>query len=421
MLPRLSLLKKIAQDVDQPTAAGDATGVIPVKVDKNDRPDPKTQKWVDKFNPIDSKVVARFAFLGDRIKKIEAMDRAEKISHMRELATLREEWRQMSMKYNTISFSPETGTLIWGQSKEQEQFESSLLEKAGVQYPKYVNRGEYSKVYLGVFKGKTVVAKLTVSQADVDTANMIVNLRNSVPTEVSKHLLDILDIVTLDERETEGKIFYVILTEKLVHANPHVRDLLSNLDLDTQEETQEEGVKTKKRSVENLLRSTDSVFEEMVVNLLKKKVDMDKAIEGKILAPIVKETLKTLAEDAGNYDAITSARQKMRNLLDEKLDASPVVIDDMVKETIGLITRLSREVQMPLGTRDDIVKDKSPQFAALEAMPETKSFVRSIMYLKNMGLRSVDLNRKNIMERPGTHDLVLADIGTIKPDTNSST
>lgn len=413
MLPRLSLLKKIAQDVD-------ATAVGEVVTDKNDIPDAKSQKWVDKFNPIDSKVVARLAFLGDRIKKIEEMDRMEKLKYMRELASLRTELREMAMKYNTISFNPETGTLIWGQSKEQEQFESSLLEKAGVEYPKYVNRGEYSKVYLGVFKGKTVVAKLTTSQSDVATANMIVNLRNSVPNEVSKHLLDILNIVTLDEREKEGKIFYVILTEKLVHANPHVRDLLSNLDLDSSEDTADEGVKTKKRSVENLLRSTDSVFEEMVVNALKSKVTLETAIQGKILAPLVKETLKSLSEDSGNYGAVMSARQKMKTMLSD-VDMRNADIEDVVRETVNLITRLSKEVQMPMGTGDKYLEDKSTHFAALEAMPETKSFVRAVLYLKNnMGLRSVDLNRKNIMERPGSHDLVLADIGTIKPDTNNT-
>ena len=236
--------------------------------------------------------------------------------------------------------------------------------------------------------------------------------------------LDILNIVTLDEREKEGKIFYVILTEKLVHANPHVRDLLSNIELDTiSKDTAEEGIKTKKRSVDNLLRSTDSVFEEMVVNLLKSKVELEKAIVGKILGPLVKETLKNLADNPGNYDAIMSARQNMRPLLykadiDVLLSAEDAKV--MVTETVNLITRLSKEVQMPMGTSDKYLEDKATHFAALEAMPETKSFVRAVLYLKNnMGLRSVDLNRKNIMERPGSHDLVLADIGTIKPDTNN--
>ena len=49
----------------------------------------------------------------------------------------------------------------------------------------------------------------------------------------------------------------------------------------------------------------------------------------------------------------------------------------------------------------------------MQKLPEVKSFVNFLLFLKKIGWVAFDLSRKNIMERQD-HTLVLSDIGTIK-------
>jgi len=299
------------------------------------------------------------------------------------------------------------------QGPNQEKFENKILEQAGLTYNTYINRGELSKVYKSVFNEKAVIAKLTRSEDDKNTAMMLVALKESTPEEYSKHLLNIIDVKEVD---FEDKKYYVIITELLNPANSHIRDLLSNLDLDTIPEYEAEGIATKKRSVKNLLRSTDEAWEAMIVNLLTNKFGEESALEAKPIAKFVKKYL-FLMDNGGDYiSLIDNARKTFSTKLEDLDSFGTRTVTEMTNSLVHFLSSVFKEVQIPSSTSDRTLESKNPQWAALSAMPETASFIQALMYFKNKGFRSIDLNRKNIMERPSTHDLVLADIGTLVPD-----
>lgn len=413
---RLSLLHKMADDdkATQPTA------VLTVKPTQEDIPEktvkeePKpNQKWVDHLDQIDSSLLGRAKVLAHNIQLFEKLPPGpERTSKMRQVQEWKAEAKQLAVKLKEIVLNPDSGTFVTPQGPNQESFENKILEKAGLTNNFYINRGEWSKVYRSIFNGKTVIAKLTRSEDDKNTAMMLAALKESTPEEYSKHLLNIIDVKDID---FEDKKYYVIITEMLNPANPHVRDLLSNLDLDTIPEYEAEGIATKKRSIKNLLRSTGEDWESIIVNVLLNKFGEQAANEAKPIAKFVKHYL-FLMDNGDNYiDLIHNARKTFSSHLDN-LGFGHRTVTEMTDSLIHFLSSVFKEVQIPSSTSDKTLASKSPQWAALSSMPETKSLVEALMFFKEKGFKSIDLNRKNIMERPDTHDLVLADIGTLVPD-----
>lgn len=411
-MTRLDLLRKIADD--------DATAVVnnikpshedvPVKPETNKVAPKDDQKWADHLDKIDSNLLDKARILADKIKAFEKLPPGpERMSKMRQYQDWKTEYKRLAVELKEIVFNQDTGTFTTPQGPNQEKFEIKILEQAGCTYNTYINRGVYSKVYKSVYNEKPVIAKLTRSEEDKNTAMMLSVLKSSSPEEYSRHLLDVIDV---KEIPYENNLYYVIITEMLVPANSHVRDLLSNLDLDSIEQYQAEGTATKKRSVENFLRSTDEVWESAVVNLLKKKFRIEEAMQAKTVAPLLKKCL-FLMSNGGHYsNLIGSLRTTLLGEL-EDLDIGFSTVTDMTNSLVHFVTSLFQQIQIPSSTSDKNLEAGNPQWAALEAMPETKSFVQALMYFKSQGFRSIDLNRKNIMERSDTHDLVLADIGTL--------
>ena len=419
-MSRLSLLRKMADDDDKPTQP---TAVFNVKPSQEDVPEkpvkeeskPETnQKWVDHLDQIDSSLLGRAKVLAHNIQLFEKLPPGpERMSKMRQVQEWKSEYKQLAVKLKEIVLNPDSGTFVTPQGPNQEKFENKILEQAGLTYNTYINRGELSKVYKSVFNEKAVIAKLTRSEDDKNTAMMLAALKESTPEEYSKHLLNIIDVKEVD---FEDKKYYVIITELLNPANSHIRDLLSNLDLDTIPEYEAEGIATKKRSVKNLLRSTDEAWEAMIVNLLTNKFGEESALEAKPIAKFVKKYL-FLMDNGGDYiSLIDNARKTFSTKLEDLDSFGTRTVTEMTNSLVHFLSSVFKEVQIPSSTSDRTLESKNPQWAALSAMPETASFIQALMYFKDKGFKSIDLNRKNIMERPSTHDLVLADIGTLVPD-----
>lgn len=378
--------------------------LLPTKVEKI-KNEVKDEKWYDKYNNVDPLLIKEYYRLNGLKEEISNLPMDQKILRMRELHSIKKQMQEISQKLTLTSYDSDSGNILWSQSPKQEHFEEGLLEQAGVKYPKYINRGVYSKVYLGVYENKPVVAKLTRSSKDVETANEVISLKASLPQIYSKHLLNIYNVLSVKDQDDEK--YFVIITERLNHVNTHVRDLLENIDLSEENHTLAESTKSKKDSLKILLKQDDDVIKKIIHDIIRPVLLDGNVKKFDFLVPWFKKSIAVFIENKKNILDVKISLIELISSTDDTIPDS--IVKGVVNNMIDALLQMQKSIQLPLSTR----VEQENIFPTMQKLPEVKSFVNFLLFLKKIGWVAFDLSRKNIMERQD-HTLVLSDIGTIK-------
>ena len=311
-----------------------------------------------------------------------------------------------------------------------------------------VRRGEgkaskEGNIYEVLYKGKVAVAKVLegMEPTEPEVWRKIIDIKDSLPEEQAKHLPEIYDIIKTDKYTT------IIVMELLDAPSSHIKRVLRTKELRGKDLVlqNEDFLAEALRSAFNAIDEyepdpDDSSKSEVYAMFSSDKEDIMQTVEGELLKWKIKpedisERIQNLAssyikifniDDAGLSKEIADEVQR-RFLMHAETSPRPVAKYYSTKDIDNTIQFLERS-STPETTRsdrakktiDDLSEERSDavysetpeSFLYSEKyMPETKGLFALLNSLKDLGIEWSDVHANNIMERPGTRDLVLIDVG----------
>jgi len=298
-------------------------------------------------------------------------------------------------------------------------------------------------IYEVLYKGKVAVAKVLEGMEPTEPKvwERIIDIKESLPEDQARHLPEIYDIIKTNEYTT------IIVMERLDPPDPHIRRVLRTKSLRERDLVlkNEEFLADALRSAFNAIDeyepdSDDSAKSEVYAMFSSDKELIRQTIEGELIKKEItpediSERIQGLAsgyikmfniDDSGLSKEISSEIQK-RFLSHIETSQRPVAKYYSTKDIDNTIQVLERS--NPPGTpRSDRAKEtiddlnverlESVYSEAPESflysekyMPETRGLFALLNSLKDLGIAWSDVHANNIMERPGTRELVLIDVG----------
>tara|TARA_B100000131_G_scaffold318312_1_gene361947 strand:+ start:1751 stop:2923 length:1173 start_codon:yes stop_codon:yes gene_type:complete len=346
-------------------------------------------------------------------------------------------------------------TAVIPQSQEPFSFATNserILNYIGIEPKEYIAgtesalRGEgkatkEGNIYAVEYNGINAVAKVVPSDSSEPEVWRAI-MEMPLEEEERKHLPKIFDIIkTPRGLSTDGSS--VIVMEKLEPYSGHISSVLRGQKyreterLTMNEEYLNDIISKTFNSLTNIDAIPETNDEEMFLTFfLSQKDAIRLQLERQILVeslPIdqvfsfLKDALLSLASfisaDLNADNIIDSIAQYISEKINSYLEVSSRPIPkyfstDPINETIGLwetayggiSDRKREQLEEERDTRSYEVSPES--FYYSEAyMPETKSLFSLIKKMKEMGIEWVDVHANNIMQRPGTKELVLIDVG----------
>jgi hypothetical protein len=294
------------------------------------------------------------------------------------------------------------------EDKEKQEYldrKEKILERNNIIPIKYLGKGAYNVVFETVYNGKQAVAKLTQSYSDVENLLKLFNLKQSLG-KYSKHILDIYDI------KKDGP-WYIIIAEKLEPINEHVYKALFNY-----REPTTELINGKKKEIREIFKWPLNIDNKLIFKLIRKiLMKPEYRIPEKLCNKYAKDildiydTYKQWFIDANEEpkpnekimsirdDMLKNIRFQFKSIID--VDTLRNILDDLR----ALFYTITTE-RFPHNSNNI----DSEQIAA--ELPESQSIIKLLRILRQKyNIDYTDLHHNNIMERPGTRDLVLSDPG----------
>ena len=298
-------------------------------------------------------------------------------------------------------------------------------------------------IYEVLYKGKVAVAKVLegLEPAEPEVWRKIIDVKKSLPKEQAKHLPEIYDIIKRDKYTT------VIVMELLIPPSSHIRRVLR-----TREMRDKDLVLKNEEFLADALRAAfkaideyepdpeDRAKSEVYAMFSSDKFAIMQTIEGELIRRELKpedisERIQRLAsgyikifniDDSGLAKEIADEVQK-RFLMHAETSPRPVAKYYSTRDIDNTIQFLERSSD-PDSTRSDRAKktiddlseermesvySETPEsfLYSEKYMPETKGLFALLNSLKDFGIEWSDVHANNIMERPGTRELVLIDVG----------
>jgi serine/threonine protein kinase len=276
---------------------------------------------------------------------------------------------------------------------------------------KYVNRGKYSYVYAV----KDKILKLTLSPEDLSSNIRLQEIANAAPPDIRKHLPYIYNTYAT---KVNNVVMYGMLMERLMQVvvpdaeatgfykikelNPHLmRSVFPHYQNSNQETTTVDLSKS---------LSNNKMVEKILLNYLIKNASNFSSKD------------QTLLYDSAEYfadqchlitgktvDDIYKRLLSLAASLFERKDLKNIFVE-AVKSLIHLIDERRGLPE----TQGDLDKSHKNIGDYLENSIESASLMKALKYLRSKGVQYSDLHAGNILERPKTHDLVIADPGLFK-------
>lgn len=257
----------------------------------------------------------------------------------------------------------------------------------------FIDKGGFSNVYRVIWKGKPAVAKITEWENDFQKMIALASLRNKIPEKYQKHIPIVYDAIN------ENNYKFAIIMEELHKTNSHVNEFI--------EKSCEPIIKEKILNLNQNLKYIAETF----INLLR-----------------IPDTNQLKKYQSCIDDIVTYLQKKNLIFLNKERDYS--IFDEViynVKENLFIFLTLncrfdksdaiffSKQYFVLLHETFDFIKfpdSYSRKEGHFGDAPETQSLLECLRYLKNkFGIKWHDLYSSNIMERPGTRDLVISDPG----------
>lgn len=276
---------------------------------------------------------------------------------------------------------------------------------------KYVSKGLFSQVY--ALKDK--ILKLTLSPEDLSAIIQMGNIADSAPNDIRKHFPYVYNTYAT---KVDNVIMYGVLMERLmqiVRPAPESDHPFKLEELNT-----------------HLMRSMFSQYQntnqETTIVDLSKSLSNNKMVEKILLNYLMKNANsfsskdQTLLYDMAEYFAerchfITG--KSSNDIYDKLLSLGVSLFDRKDLKNIfiaainSLITFIDARRGLPIA-QDTLDNSSENMKVYLENSVESASLMKALKYLRSKGVKYSDLHPGNILERPRTHDLVIADPGLFK-------
>jgi GH24 family phage-related lysozyme (muramidase) len=328
-----------------------------------------------------------------------------------------------------------------------------VLKRNGIEIIKYIAgteaeaRGEgvrtaEGNVYEVLYDGGRAIAKVvTSSNMEPDIWKKILNLE--VPEEQKKHLPKIHRIV-------EDMFDTVIIMEVLEPFEGHMDSVLrtkknrESADLFKNEDFIHDAISRSFHSAIETLRDTskDEEEEDMYRSFVTEQEGIKRELERAILvrqiqpdgaADFVKDKLLNISSlfMLGESDFISQIADEIQNNISSYFEASERPIPkyystEGVDESIKVLqdrlqdnprgysaSRNRRRLEALEREREQAIYTESPEgfLFSEKYMPETESLFALLQTLKDNGINWSDVHAKNLMQRPGSREPVIIDVG----------
>ena len=239
----------------------------------------------------------------------------------------------------------------------------------------HLGSGINGSVYRGAYLGKQVAVKIT-NVSEVPQWESIMRASAGAPDDIKKHL----PLIYKMERDGD---YEIIVMETLKPLSGAVRDMLWP-------EGPEQSVRALMSDPNLVHRIFDSVASELPNNGVRVSRDrMDEIF--KIL----------LRYNEGETATIESFIRS---------NLSPPLSDEIASQESIFIKGLDYWFNQELMA--DMPKDSDNDTSyKMESLPESRSLLAAMRYLKSKGISWGDMNSENFMMRPSTGDIVMIDVG----------
>jgi serine/threonine protein kinase len=277
----------------------------------------------------------------------------------------------------------------------------------------FLGAGQYSRVYEVVYKGKHAVAKITEHWNDVRTIKALSDMRGKFEQRLSRHLPVVY--TTIEDKYENGKIIYIVVVERLEPLEPHIKSLLFAPDefgyKDERMMSQIIPVLKDRSYVRHMIKSS-------LKNLSRTRIypDVIRKIVEYITEQIVSAKFSVERLDKEMVNLLADIRKPITKIIHKDI---PNISDNYIQVAIidnivSMIQTFIKGTIFPLGTEYEEQIELSRKF------PGAESLIELLDKLKEMGINWFDLHNENIMQRPGTRDIVISDPGLFDFDYNEN-
>jgi hypothetical protein len=299
-------------------------------------------------------------------------------------------------------------------------------------------------IYEVLHRGRVAVAKVLsgFELAEPEVWRKIIKAKDSLPDTQARHLPEIYDIIKTDQYTT------IIVMELLETPSSHIKNVLRTKELREKdvvlnnEEFLAESLKSAfnvideyevdpedraRSEVYALFKSDKTSILRLVEAGLWKKELRPEGVSGRI-QEFASHYIKMFNLDDTGLSAELANKIQERFLLHLETAPQPVPKYYSAKDIDSTIQTLESSFESSEGSevnpsketidklneeRSGAVYSESPEsfMYSEKYMPETKGLFALLNSLKDLGIEWSDVHANNIMERPGTRDMVLIDVG----------
>jgi len=268
--------------------------------------------------------------------------------------------------------------------------------EVGENFDPLLGYGGSCNVYHVLYKSKTAVAKITTSIKDVNNMRKLYEFRNKFPAKYRKHIAKVFDVIKDGDN-------YIIVVEKLITLNKHVADLFdgpkNNQDLKVFLNSLNESFFSKFFNYWNI---KEFLSDRQIKLLINDSVNYFINLDGRKL------------KDFFSYQDRNYLELFVRSYKNDILKDLPYAkANDMVYYLINYINNiLNFRTTFPSSFNNYELLKERDIVLPFQTMPETRSLFEFLILLKEkFGIKFSDVTDFNVMERPGTKDIVISDPG----------
>jgi hypothetical protein len=267
-----------------------------------------------------------------------------------------------------------------------------------------IGEGMFNLVHEVIYDGHLAVAKITNEYSDFANMKNLGELRANFG-DLKKHLPIVYAAI-----KDEGN--YITVVEKLNPVNSHILYALFN-------SYQPKGSKTNRLS---FLRDS-TTLNKLLDSVFNNKDDLQdftiKKIKNAISIILRNEDYSKITDD-NFHDYFNSLKNDIEIVIRHIMSSDPIAkidddyIDDFISAACNDLFDIIKQLYIPFDifphNKSEEKKDKGKHLAKM--LPESKSLMKALMKLYHKhNITWDDLHSSNIMERPGTGDLVISDPG----------
>lgn len=280
----------------------------------------------------------------------------------------------------------------------------------------FLGTGKFSEAYLVDYNGRQAVAKITGTESDVKMAQHLQQIKPEMG-KLGKHIMDVF--ATITDPET-GLIICVV--EKLNPISAAVKEALWDIEKSSDEST----AKSSDRDIGSKPRNVGSLVAPGVLNRLLDLAFRDFSQEVKLKSlPTLRKWLENV-----NFSKANTLEHMKKFIWNLSPTGEKIIADALMstypEESEEALSSEAHEIWQSVeavlnmhfkGGNMPVFTEQTDEIEFVSNLPEVKSLMQALKLMQKSGITWADMHSGNIMERPGTHDLVICDPGWFKIET----